>query len=385
MIYFDNAATTQPRDEVVAEMTRYLTGEYGNPSSIYGFATGPRHAVDKARGQVASLVNANADEIIFTGCGTESDNWAVKGVVESFSGKKNHIITQATEHHAVLYACHYMEKKGVRVTYLPVDANGLIDIDDLKNAISDDTALITIMCANNEIGTIQPIAEIGKIAREWGVLFHTDAVCAAGKIPIDVKAQNIDLLSISAHKLYGPKGVGALFVRKGIKLPPMLHGGGQEHNKRAGTENVPGIVGFGLAAEFAREELNDEAVKQTAIRDKIIDGLLASIPHCRLNGDRTKRLPGNANLSFEYVEGESILLMLDMAGFAASSGSACTSGSLDPSHVLLAIGLSHETAHGSLRITLGRYNTMAEADALLTALPPIIQKLRDMSPLYKKS
>jgi len=382
-IYFDNAATTPVREEVFVEMNRYFSEEYGNPSSIYNLAKNAKKAVEHAREQVAAILCAESKEIYFTSSGTESDNWAIKGISEAYSSKGKHIITQQTEHHAVLHTCEYLQKKGYEVTYLSVDSDGFVVIDELKKAIRNDTILISIMAANNEIGVIQPLKEIGKIAKEHGILFHTDAVQAVGRIPLNVNEFNIDLLSLSSHKNYGPKGVGALYVKKGVKLPPLLHGGSQERNHRAGTENVPGIVGFGKAVELISAEMEEENKKLTEIRDKIINEILSAIPHCRLNGSRNNRLPGNINISFEYIEGESILLLLGHSHkIAASSGSACTSGSLDPSHVLLAIGLDHATSHGSLRISLGKYNTMEEADILLEALPSVIHKLREISPLY---
>ena len=369
VIYFDNAATTRVRPEVVEAMTKYFSESYGNPSSIYKIAQANKTAVEKGREQVAKAINAEKNEIYFTAGGSESDNWAIKGIAESYADKGKHIITLAIEHHAVLHTCEYLESKGYEVTYLPVNEFGIVDLEELKKAIRDDTILISVMFANNEIGSIQPIKEIGAIAREKGIIFHTDAVQAVGHLPIDVKEMNIDLLSMSSHKFYGPKGIGALFIRKGIKIKPLIHGGAQERNRRAGTENVPGIVGMGLALELITKELPEETKRLT---------------YLRLNGDREKRLPNNANISFEFIEGESILLMLDMKGICASSGSACTSGSLDPSHVLLAIGLPHEKAHGSLRISLGMFNTEEEVDYLIKELPPIIQRLRDMSPLYEE-
>ena len=384
VIYFDNAATTRVRPEVVEAMTKYFSESYGNPSSIYKIAQANKTAVEKGREQVAKAINAEKNEIYFTAGGSESDNWAIKGIAESYADKGKHIITLAIEHHAVLHTCEYLESKGYEVTYLPVNEFGIVDLEELKKAIRDDTILISVMFANNEIGSIQPIKEIGAIAREKGIIFHTDAVQAVGHLPIDVKEMNIDLLSMSSHKFYGPKGIGALFIRKGIKIKPLIHGGAQERNRRAGTENVPGIVGMGLALELITKELPEETKRLTYLRDKLIDGILKAVPYSRLNGDREKRLPNNANISFEFIEGESILLMLDMKGICASSGSACTSGSLDPSHVLLAIGLPHEKAHGSLRISLGMFNTEEEVDYLIKELPPIIQRLRNMSPLYEE-
>jgi cysteine desulfurase len=356
-IYFDNAATTKVREEVFNEMRPFLESQYGNPSSIYTIARESKVPMEKAREQVAKALGAEPMEIYFTGSGTEADNWAIKSIAESKKSKGNHIITTNIEHHAVLHTCEYLEKNGYEVTYLPVNEKGLVTAEQVKDAIKDETILISIMFANNEIGTIMPIKEIGKIAKEKGILLHTDAVQAVGHVPIDVNELNIDLLTLSAHKLYGPKGVGALYARKGIVLRPFIHGGAQERGRRAGTENVAGIVGLGKAIELMEEEMEEEMTRLTALRNRAIDSLTSKIPYCRLNGDRDSRLPGNLNLSFEFIEGESMLLLLDMKGIAASSGSACTSGSLDPSHVLLAIGLPHEKAHGSLRISLGRYNT----------------------------
>lgn len=382
--YFDNAATTQVRPEVAEAMIPYLTESFGNPSSIYKIAQKNKNAVEHAREQVANAINAGVNEIYFTGGGSEADNWAIKGVAESYGNKGKHIITSCIEHHAVLHTCEYLETKGYEVTYLPVDEYGMISLDDLKNAIREDTILITIMFANNEIGTIEPIAEIGKIAHEHGILFHTDAVQAVGHIEIDVKAMNIDMLSMSGHKFYGPKGIGALYIKKGIKLNPLIHGGAQERRRRAGTENVPGIVGMGLAIELAVKELPEELPRLTALRDKLINEILEKVPYSRLNGHPVKRLPGNANISFEFIEGEGILLLLDYKGICASSGSACTSGSLDPSHVLLAIGLPHEKAHGSVRLTIGHFTTEEQVDYVIKEIPPIIDRLRQMSPLYEE-
>jgi cysteine desulfurase len=382
-IYFDHAATTPTKKEVLDTMLPYFTQDFGNPSSVYSISSVNKEAIMKAREQVAQAINAKDDEIYFTSGGTEADNWAIKGIAENYQSKGKHIITSKIEHHAVLHSCEYLETRGFEVTYLDVDEYGMISLEDLKNAIRPDTILITIMFANNEIGTIQPIEEIGKIAKENKVLFHTDAVQAFGAVDIDVKAMNIDLLSMSAHKLYGPKGVGALYVKKGIKLKAFIHGGAQEKKRRAGTENVPGIVGFAKAVELAethREKNNQYIV---GLRDKLIKNVLENIPHSQLNGHPTHRLPNNANFSFSFIEGESLLIMLDMKGVCASSGSACTSGSLDPSHVLMAIGLPHETAHGSLRITIGENNTEEDIQYLTDILPEIVQRLRDMSPLYE--
>lgn len=382
-IYFDHAATTYTKKEVLDVMLPYFTQSFGNPSSIYEFASESKSAIDKAREQVAKAINANDQEIFFSSGGTEADNWAIKGIAESYKAKGNHIITTTIEHHAVLHTCEYLSKNGYEITYLPVDENGMISLDALKAAIKESTILISIMFANNEIGTIQPISEIGKIARERGVLFHTDAVQAVGHVEIDVKEMNIDLLSLSGHKLYGPKGIGALYVRKGIKLKAFIHGGAQEKGRRAGTENVPGIVGLGEAIELCSTHLHEESKRQSQLRDDLIERVLAKVPYCRLNGHKEHRLPNNANFSFRFIEGESLLIMLDMKGVCASSGSACTSGALDPSHVLLGIGLPHEIAHGSLRITLGEKSTKEEIDYLIEVLQGIVARLRDMSPLYE--
>ncbi len=382
-IYVDNGATTGVRPEVFAAMRPYLEDAYGNPSSVYALARQAKSGIETAREQVAAALGAQPQEVYFTGGGTEADNWAIKGVAEAHKEKGRHIITSCIEHHAVLHTCQYLEKNGFEVTYLPVDENGSIRMEDLKQAIRPETILITIMYANNEIGTIQPIAEIGALAREKGILFHTDAVQAVGAVPIDMVEQNIDLLTLSAHKLNGPKGVGALVIRKGVKLAPFIHGGGQERNRRAGTENVPGIVGLGQAIALKTQELPQEGPRLRALSQRLIDGVMGSIDHVRLNGHPVNRLPGNVNFSFEFIEGESLLLLLDAQGICASSGSACTSGSLDPSHVLLAIGLPHEKAHGSLRLTMGKFNTQEDIDTIIQALPPIVQRLRDMSPLYE--
>jgi len=383
-VYFDHAATTAVRPEVLDAMLPFFTERYGNPSSIYEIARNNKKGLETARDKAAAALNASPEEIFFTGGGTEADNWAIRGIAESREKTGGHIITTSIEHHAVLHTCQYLEKRGFSVTYLPVDGDGIISVAELEKAVRPDTFLITVMTANNEIGSIQPIAEIGALARSKKILFHTDAVQAAGQIPLDVKAQNIDMLSLSAHKFYGPKGVGALYVKKGAPLKPLLFGGAQENNRRAGTENIPGIVGLGAALELAVSEMGAEAKRQIILRDKLIDGILSSVDHVRLNGSRTKRLPNNVNVSFEFIEGESMLLLLDMKGIFASSGSACTSGSLDPSHVLLAIGLPHEKAHGSLRLTLGRDSTDGQIDYFLKELPPIINRLRDMSPLYEE-
>ncbi len=383
IIYFDHAATTPLKKEVLDEMMPYLTEQYGNPSTIYKLGREAKKAIELARERVAKALNADIQEIYFTSGGTESDNWALKGVAFANKDKGKHIITTTIEHHAVLHPLKYLEGLGFEVTYVPVEPNGIVDPQKIKEAIRDDTILISVMLANNEIGTIQPVKEIAKIAKEKGIIVHTDAVQAVGQIPVDVKDLGVDLLSLSAHKFYGPKGVGALYIRKGTKIHPFSHGGAQERNRRAGTENVAGIVGLGKAIELATQSLSEYAAKLQKLRDKLIDGVLSKIDYVRLNGDRNQRLPNNANFSFEFIEGESLLLMLDMKGIAASSGSACTSGSLDPSHVLLAIGLEHEVAHGALRITLGEDNTEEDIDYLLEVLPEIISRLREMSPLYE--
>lgn len=381
-VYMDYSATTYVKPEVLEEMLPYFTNKFGNPSSFYGISRETKMAVDKARGQVAQALNADLNEIYFTGGGSEADNWAIKGIASAYKNKGNHIITTKIEHHAVLHTCQYLEKQGFEVTYLDVDEEGFINLEELKNAITDKTILVSIMFANNEIGTIEPVKEIGQICRERKVLFHTDAVQAVGNVKIDVKDMNIDLLSLAGHKIYGPKGIGALYVRKGIRIHNLIHGGGQERNRRAGTENIAGIVGLGKAIELASENLEEHAKNMVVLRDRLIEGLL-KIPYTRLNGPRgDKRLPGNVNVSFEFIEGESILLSLDFEGVCASSGSACTSGSLDPSHVLLAIGLPHEKAHGSLRLTLGDGSTEEDVDYVLEVVPPIIERLRKMSPLW---
>jgi cysteine desulfurase NifS len=382
-IYFDNAATTAMESEVLEAMLPYFTEKFGNASSPHAIGRAARKEVEKAREQVASLIGAEPEEIYFTSGGTESDNLALFGVLEAKAQKGKHIITSTIEHHAILHTCEYLEKShGVEVTYISVDENGLVNPADIENAIRPDTILISIMMANNEIGTIEPIAEIGSIARKHGVTFHTDAVQAVGAIPVNVNELNVDLLTLTAHKIYGPKGIGAIFIRKGTKIRPLIHGGTHERNMRAGTESVAQIVGFGKAAEIAEKELFENAERMTEMRDRLISETLKTIPYSRLNGDSVKRLPNNANISFSFIEGESLLLMLDMKGIACSSGSACTSGSLDPSHVLLAIGLDHETAHGSLRLTIGRHTTNEEIDYFLNEISPIIERLRMMSPLW---
>lgn len=381
IIYMDNAATTATRPEVLEAMLPYFTQHYGNPSSIHGVGRDARRAVEKARGQVAAALGAQPREIYFTAGGSESDNWAIRCAAKALEKKGRHIITSQIEHHAVLHTCAYLEKQGYEVTYLPVDGDGLVSVEDVKKAIRPDTVLITIMAANNEIGTLQPIAEIGKAAHEAGVLFHTDAVQAVGAIPVDVNEWNVDMLSLSGHKFHAPKGVGALYVRKGVKISNLIFGGAQERGLRAGTENLPGIVGLGAAIELAVSELPEYRSRMTALRDKLIDGILATIPDVRLNGHRTQRLPANVNVSVRYIEGEALLMRLDLAGVEASSGSACTSGSLDPSHVLLAIGLPHEIAHGSLRLSLGNDTTEADVDYVLATLPGIVRDLRELSAL----
>ncbi|HBG17506.1 MAG TPA: cysteine desulfurase NifS [Firmicutes bacterium] len=383
MIYFDHAATTPVKPEVLEAMLPYFSEKYGNASSVYKLAQENKKAIDNARRVVAQLLGAQPNEIFFTSGGTESDNWALRGIASSLKEKGNHLITTKIEHHAVLHTCQYLESQGFEVTYLDVDENGLVTAEQVAKAIKTDTILISIIYANNEIGTIMPIAEIGKVAKEHGVIFHTDAVQAVGQIPIDVNRQHIDLLSLSGHKFYGPKGIGALYLRRGIKIPSLLHGGGQERGRRAGTENVPGIVGLATAMDLAYQNLERKNTKIKALRDQLINGIYKRIPFCRLNGHREQRLPNNVNFSFDFIEGESLLLLLDFEGIAASSGSACTSGSLDPSHVLLALGLPHEQAHGSIRFTLGEDNTREEVDLLLEKLPPFVQKLRAMSPLYE--
>lgn len=384
-IYFDNAATTPVRQEVLDTILPYFRDYYGNASSIYGIAKESKRALKKARGQVAAVIGAEPEEIYFTAGGSESDNMALRGIAEAYAKKGNHIITTKIEHHAILHTAEYLQKHGMEVTYLPVDAYGKVSLEELEKAIRPETVLISVMFANNEIGTIEPIAEIGKIAKKHGVLFHTDAVQAVGHVPIDVKEMNIDLLSMSGHKLGAPKGIGAIYIRKGVNIEPLIFGGAQERKKRAGTENIAGIVGLGKAAELAAAEMAETTGRLTRLRDRLINGILETIPYSRLNGHPTDRLPGNCNISFSYIEGESLLLLLDSLGIAASSGSACTSGSLDPSHVLMAIGLPHETAHGSLRMTLDRENTEEEVDFVLEKLPAIVQRLREMSPLYEEA
>lgn len=380
-VYADNAATTKVRPDVFAKMIPHYVEHYGNPSSIYSVGRESAVAVMEARKTVAQCLNCDPKEIVFTSGGSESDNLAICGIAKRKG--KGHIITSKIEHHAVLHTVQALEKDGFEVTYLDVDADGLVNPDDVRNAIREDTILITIMFANNEIGTIQPIAEIGKIAREHKIVFHTDAVQAAGHIAIDVQALNIDMLSLSAHKFGGPKGTGVLYVRRGVVYKPLIMGGAQENNKRAGTENIAGIIGTAEALKLACAEIDHETKRLTALRDKLIDGILTTIPYTRLNGSRTQRMPGNVNISVEYIEGESLILMLDFNGICASSGSACTTGSLDPSHVLLALGLTHEVAHGSLRLSLGRDNTEADVDYILEVLPNVVNRLRAMSPVWE--
>ena len=383
LIYLDNAATTKVRKEVLDEMIPYFRDNYSNPSAVYSFAQDGKKAVDKARKQTAELIGASPEEIYFTAGGSESDNWALKATAEAYSSKGKHIITSKIEHHAILHTCEYLEKQGYEVTYLDVDSDGKVKLDELRNAIREDTILISIMTANNEIGTIQDIAEIGKIAHEHGVLFHTDAVQAYGHIRINVDEMNIDMLSASGHKLGEPKGIGVLYIRKGIKIRSFIHGGDQERSRRAGTHNTPGIVGIGAAALLAGQDMTENIKKQEKLRNHLIERVLNEIPYSRLNGHRTDRLPGNTNFCFRFVEGESVLILLDQLGICASSGSACTSGSLDPSHVLLAIGLPHEIAHGSLRLSLSEETTLEEIDFVVDELKKIIERLRSMSPLYE--
>jgi len=383
-VYLDYSATTPMKKEVLEEMLPFFDVQFGNPSSIHAFGRDNKAAVAKARERIAITMNASSDEVFFTAGGSESDNWAIKGVAYAMRDKGKHIITSKIEHHAVLHTCQYLEKEGFEVTYLNVDAYGLIDLEELKAAIRPDTTLISIMFANNEIGTIEPIKEIGAIAKEKGVTFHTDAVQAYGNVHIDVKELGVDLMSISAHKVYGPKGIGALYIKKGTRIQQLIHGGAQEKKRRAGTENVPGIVGFGKAAEMAFENLDNHIKQLITKRDRLIKELKEKITFMHLNGHPEKRLPGNVNLCIQFIEGEALLLSLDMVGIASSSGSACTSGSLDPSHVLMAIGLTHEVAHGSLRLTIGDFTTEEDIDYVIQQLPPIVDKLRQMSPLYEK-
>lgn len=383
MIYLDNAATTKTANEVVEAMIPFYTQNYGNPSSVYSFAGISKKAVTDAREIIAKSLNAKTNEIYFTAGGSEADNWALIATAEAYSEKGKHIITSKIEHHAILHTCEYLAKRGFEITYLDVDEFGSVKLDDLKNAIRKDTILISIMFANNEIGTIQPIKEIGELAKEHGILFHTDAVQAFGQIPIDVTALPIDMLSASGHKLNGPKGIGFLYIRTGVKIRSFIHGGAQERSRRAGTENVPGIVGFGVAVKRAFDIMEEKTSKEVELRDYIIKRVLSEVPYCKLNGHVENRLPNNVNFSFEFIEGESLLIMLDMQGICASSGSACTSGSLDPSHVLLAIGLKHEMAHGSLRISLSEETTKEQLDYTVEHIKKIVEKLRNMSPLYE--
>lgn len=383
LIYLDNAATTKTAPEVIEAMLPYFTEHYGNPSSVYSFASANKDVITNQREIIAGAIGANTNEIYFTAGGSESDNWALIATAEAYASKGKHIITSKIEHHAILHTCEYLEKRGFEVTYLDVDENGIVDLSQLRKAIREDTILISIMYANNEIGSIQPIQEIGAIANEHGILFHTDAVQAFGQLPIDVDACHIDMLSASAHKLNGPKGIGFLYIRKGVKIRSFIHGGAQERRRRAGTENVPGIVGFGKAVERAVISMEERTAKEIELRNYLIQRIENEIPYCKLNGDRERRLPNNVNFSFQFIEGESLLIMLDMKGICASSGSACTSGSLDPSHVLLAIGLPHEIAHGSLRMTLSEETTKEDLDYLVDSLKEIVQNLRNMSPLYE--
>lgn len=382
-IYMDNAATTQVYPEVLNKMLPYFTEIYGNPSAVYTFAGESQKAVDEARRNVADLIHANPEEIYFTGGGSESDNWALKAVAEAYGKKGKHIITSTIEHHAILHTCDYLKQQGFEITYVNVDENGKIKLDELEAAIRPDTILISVMTANNEIGTVQPIAEIATIAHAHDILFHTDAVQAFGHIPLDVESLQVDMLSASGHKINGPKGVGVLYIRKGVKIRSFIHGGAQERKRRAGTLNVPGIVGMGEAARLAKEQMEARIQKETALRDYLVARVQEEIPYTRLNGDRQQRLPNNAHFCFRFIEGESMLILLDQAGICGSSGSACTSGSLDPSHVLLAIGLPHEIAHGSLRLSLSEQNTKEEIDYTVDELKKIIERLRGMSPLYE--
>ena len=383
-IYLDHAATTPVKPEVLEAMMPYFTQSFGNPSSIYQVAQINKKAIDEAREMIAKHLGANTNEIFFTSGGTEADNWAIKGIVEANKNKGNHIITTKIEHHAVLHTCEYLEKQGFEVTYLDVNEEGVINLEELKAAIKDTTILISIMYANNEVGTIMPIKEIGAIAKERGIAFHTDAVQAIGQVCINVKEQNIDALSLSGHKIYGPKGIGVLYIRRGLRITNLIHGGAQERGRRAGTENVPAIVGLAKAIELAYTDFEAKNERIKNLRDRLMNGILETIPYSKLNGSSTNRLANNVNIGFEFVEGESLLLLLDMNGVAASSGSACTSGSLDPSHVLLALGLPHEKAHGSLRLTLGESTTEEDVDYVLEKLPGIVQRMRDMSPLYEE-
>ncbi|AFM01301.1 cysteine desulfurase NifS [Desulfitobacterium dehalogenans ATCC 51507] len=385
-VYLDHSATTPVDPEVAKLMMTYYTEKYGNPSSVHSFGRDAKAALENARESVAKLLGAQPTEITFTSGGTEADNLAIIGTAEAQSKKGKHIITSAVEHHAVLETCEFLEKNGYELTIVPVDEEGLIAVEDVEKAIRPDTILITIMHANNEVGTIQPIAEIGKLARDKGIVFHVDAVQSFGKIPIDVVAMNVDLMTVSSHKIYGPKGVGALYIRKGVRVIPRIYGGGQEKKRRSGTENTPGIIGFGKACEIAAQRMEEEAAREAKLRDKLLEGIMEKIDYVKLNGPQgEKRLPGILNVSIQFIEGEALLLSLDMMGIAASSGSACTSGSLDPSHVLLAMGLTHEIAHGSLRFSFGRQNTEEDVDYVLEQLPKIVERLRMMSPLYDQA
>ena len=383
IIYLDNAATTKTAPEVVEAMLPYFTEYYGNPSSIYELAGESKKAINEGREKIANVLGAKTNEIYFTAGGSEADNWALKATFEAYKDKGNHIITTKIEHHAILHTCEWLEKQGAKITYLDVDENGIIRLEDLEKSITPETILISVMAANNEIGSIQPIKEIGMIAKEHGILFHTDAVQAFGQLPINVDECNIDMLSSSAHKINGPKGIGFLYIRKGVKIRSLIHGGAKERKRRAGTENVPGIVGYGVAAERAARTMEERTAKEREVRDYLIQKIEAEIPYCRLNGHRQLRLPNNVNFSFQFIEGESLLIMLDMEGICASSGSACTSGSLDPSHVLLAIGLPHEIAHGSLRMTISEETTKEDVDFVVEKIKEIVARLRSMSPLYE--
>lgn len=383
IIYMDNAATTKTAPEVVEAMLPYFSEYYGNPSSVYELAGVSKKAINEAREKISQVIGAKPNEIYFTAGGSEADNWAIKETYEAYKGKGNHIITTKVEHHAVLHTCQWLEKQGAKVTYLDVDENGIIRLEDLEKAITPETILISVMAANNEIGSLMPVKEIGMIAKEHGILFHTDAVQAFGQIPLDVEECNIDMLSSSAHKINGPKGIGCLYIRKGLKLRSFIHGGAQERKRRAGTENVPGIVGYGKAAELAMTTMEERTAREREVRDYMIEKIKKEVPYCKLNGHPVLRLPNNVNFSFQFIEGESLLIMLDMEGICASSGSACTSGSLDPSHVLLAIGLPHEIAHGSLRLTIGEETTKEDVDFVVGKIKGIVERLRNMSPLYE--
>ena len=383
LIYMDNAATTPVKPEVLDAMLPYFTEKFGNPSSIYSISSENKKAITDAREVIAKTINTTPENIYFTAGGSESDNWALKATADAYASKGKHIITTKIEHHAILHTCEYLETKGFEITYLDVDENGLVKLDELTAAIRPDTILISVMFANNEIGTIEPIAEIGKIAHEHGVLFHTDAVQAYTQVPIDVEAMNIDMMSTSGHKINGPKGIGFLYIRKGVKIKSFIHGGAQERHRRAGTENVTGIIGLAKAAEIATANMKERTAEEIKVRDHLIERFEKEIPFAKLNGDRVKRLPNNVNFSFQFVEGESLLIMLDMDGICGSSGSACTSGSLDPSHVLLAIGLPHEIAHGSLRLTLSEETTLEDIDYVVDCIKKIVARLRSMSPLYE--